>query len=201
MMRGSCTLIAAVLFTAATARAQPAPDVPPQPQGPEPGTPSNGPAQPEPRPQPAPVPHAEPDFGDPYAPKPVPPKKPEAPLPPIFMPEVLTTPTGWLLPAAVLYSKTSLDTGGGVTSDTRVGLGDVVDADESTGRCMLGVCQDAHRDRTPTWSGLPGKSDVHLEVGVTAVGQHAVDRSMQRRSVRVDDGRHLCGEGAADAHP
>ena len=43
------------------------------------------------------------------------------------MPEVLTTPTGWLLPAAVLYSKFSLDTGGGVTSDTRVGLGDVAE--------------------------------------------------------------------------
>lgn len=43
------------------------------------------------------------------------------------MPEALTTPTGWLLPAAVLYSKLALDTGGGVTSDTRVGLGDVAE--------------------------------------------------------------------------
>jgi hypothetical protein len=48
-------------------------------------------------------------------------------LPPVYMPEVLTTPTGWLLPAAVLYSKTSIDTGGGVSSDTRVGLGDVAE--------------------------------------------------------------------------
>jgi hypothetical protein len=47
--------------------------------------------------------------------------------PPINFPEVLQTPTGWLLPAAVLYSKTALDTGGGVTSDNRVGLGDVAE--------------------------------------------------------------------------
>ena len=44
------------------------------------------------------------------------------------MPEVLTTPTGWLLPAAVLYSRTAIDTGGGVSSsDNRVGLGDVAE--------------------------------------------------------------------------
>jgi hypothetical protein len=47
--------------------------------------------------------------------------------PPIDFPEVLTTPTGWLLPAAVLYSKNAVDTGGGITSDTRVGLGDVAE--------------------------------------------------------------------------
>lgn len=62
---------------------------------------------------------------DPYA-GPPPPKR-LRPEHAIDMPEVLTTPTGWLLPAAVLYSKTSLDTGGGVTSDTRVGLGDVAE--------------------------------------------------------------------------
>ena len=47
--------------------------------------------------------------------------------PHVDMPEVLTTPTGWLLPAAVLYSRTSLDTGGGFSSDNRVGLGDVAE--------------------------------------------------------------------------
>jgi hypothetical protein len=40
---------------------------------------------------------------------------------------VLTTPSGWLLPAGVLYSRNSVDTGGGVTSDNRVGLGDVAE--------------------------------------------------------------------------
>ncbi|HSR97336.1 MAG TPA: hypothetical protein VLM79_09820 [Kofleriaceae bacterium] len=52
---------------------------------------------------------------------------PPTPRQPIDFPEVLTTPTGWLLPAAVLYSKNAVDTGGGVTSDTRVGLGDVAE--------------------------------------------------------------------------
>jgi hypothetical protein len=74
-----------------------------------------------------PQPQTPPDFGDPYAPvKPIA-EAPRKPLRPIYMPEVLTTPTGFLLPAAVLYSKTSLDTGGGVSTDTRVGLGDVAE--------------------------------------------------------------------------
>ncbi|MDX2091108.1 MAG: hypothetical protein SFX73_24825 [Kofleriaceae bacterium] len=65
---------------------------------------------------------------DPYAtPSNTPPPRKKIPRPMIDMPEVLGTPTGWLLPAAVLYSRTSLDTGGGVTSDTRVGLGDVAE--------------------------------------------------------------------------
>src|SRR4029077_14587384 len=63
---------------------------------------------------------------DPYA-KPEPPKKPRPKDPHVDMPEVLTTPTGWLLPAAVLYSRTSIDTGGGLSSDARVGLGDVAE--------------------------------------------------------------------------
>ena len=48
------------------------------------------------------------------------------------MPQVWTTPTGWLLPAAVLYSRTGVDTGGGVQSDQRVGLGDVAEFGVST---------------------------------------------------------------------
>jgi hypothetical protein len=68
------------------------------------------------RAQPAPPPSSRP--ADPYV---------ASPRPPIDFPEVLTTPTGWLLPAAVLYSKNALDTGGGVTSDNRVGLGDVAE--------------------------------------------------------------------------
>jgi hypothetical protein len=60
---------------------------------------------------------------DPYAPKP----RRAVNRAPIDFPEVLRTPTGWLLGAGVLYSKTSLDTGGGVTSDNRVGLGHVAE--------------------------------------------------------------------------
>lgn len=130
-------ILAAVVTTTAIARAQP-------PQDPGPGVPpadpgagsdqqigSDGDEPPAPRPPPIDPPLTGDDLGptDPYAP---PPTIPELPRKkrhhgPIKMPEVLTTPTGWLLPAAVLYSRTSLDTGGGVTSDTRVGLGDVAE--------------------------------------------------------------------------
>lgn len=66
---------------------------------------------------------------DPYAEPAAPPKpmKKRPPDPKIDMPEALTIPTGWLLPAAVLYARTSLDTGGGATADARVGLGDVAE--------------------------------------------------------------------------
>jgi hypothetical protein len=92
-------IVVTVLGVGAHARAQPAP-----------------PASTAPAPPPSTAP------ADPYGQAP----GPRAPdRPPIDFPEVLTTPTGWLLPAAVLYSKNALDTGGGVTSDTRFGLGDV----------------------------------------------------------------------------
>jgi hypothetical protein len=71
-------------------------------------------------PQPAPSPYE--DATPP--PKPKPPRKPD---PKVDLPQLITTPTGWLLPAAVLYSRTGLDTGGGFTSDQRVGLGDVAE--------------------------------------------------------------------------
>jgi hypothetical protein len=45
----------------------------------------------------------------------------------VDLPEVLTTPTGFLLPAGILYSKSALDTGGGASSDLRLGLGDVAE--------------------------------------------------------------------------
>jgi hypothetical protein len=134
-MKRLTVILASVLVTAAIARAQPVPDVPIPPDtgsgsgsgsdtggasggGSGSGSGSGSAARPigggeDPKPN------------DPYAPPPAP--KPQKPLPPLYMPEVLTTPTGWLLPAAVLYSKTSIDTGGGVTSDTRVGLGEVAE--------------------------------------------------------------------------
>jgi hypothetical protein len=67
----------------------------------------------------------------PAAPAP-PPKPARPPDPRVAMPQVWTTPTGWLLPAAVLYSRTGVDTGGGVQSDQRVGLGDVAEFGVST---------------------------------------------------------------------
>jgi len=110
--------VGAGLVTAAIAHGQPLPDVPIPPDNS-----GSGSAQPPPPPPPQPggteTPAPPETPTDPYAP--LPPPKPKKPLPPLYMPEVLTTPTGFLLPAAVLYSKTSIDTGGGVTSDTRVG--------------------------------------------------------------------------------
>jgi hypothetical protein len=124
-MKRVLVVLASVTLTGKIARAQPVPDLPPD--GGEDtvqtpisgGTPTSTPATPAPKVDSGDQP------SDPYAP--LPPPKPEKPLPPINMPEVLTTPTGWLLPAAVLYSRTSLDTGGGVTSDHRFGLGDVAE--------------------------------------------------------------------------
>jgi hypothetical protein len=124
-------IIATVLATAAIARAQPQPGDPAQPGGDTGGSGAQIGSNAPPPPPPVDPPLTNGDIGpDPYAPTtgiPELPKRKALPHGPIGMPEVLTTPTGWLLPAAVLYSRTSLDTGGGVTSDTRVGLGDVAE--------------------------------------------------------------------------
>ncbi len=126
-MKRVTVILATVLVTAAIARAQPVPDVPlPPDTGSNPG--SNGSDTGSDKTDTTATPPPNGDVigpTDPYPP--TPPPKPRKPLPAIYMPEVLTTPTGWLLPAAVLYSKTSIDTGGGVSSDTRVGLGDVAE--------------------------------------------------------------------------
>ncbi|HEU0030201.1 MAG TPA: hypothetical protein VFQ53_06205 [Kofleriaceae bacterium] len=130
-MKRVTVILASVAVTGAIARAQPVPDVPLPPDPNAPPAPDD--KKPDPNagsatplgPSPAPDTTEPATPTDPYTP--AAPPKPAKPLPPIYMPEVLTTPTGFLLPAAVLYSKTSLDTGGGVTSDTRVGLGDVAE--------------------------------------------------------------------------
>jgi hypothetical protein len=121
-MKRVLVVLASVTLTGTIARAQPVPDLPPDGSDPIPAEPPPKPGVPTTPPR---VDRGSDQPTDPYAP--LPPPKPEKPLPPIYMPEVLTTPTGWLLPAAVLYSRTSLDTGGGVTSDHRFGLGDVAE--------------------------------------------------------------------------
>ncbi len=130
---------AVITVTAATARAQPVPDVPLPPDDPPVG---DGDTKDDPPPIPKddttpPTPVTPADPVDPYPAPPAPkPKKKRAPLGKYCqweergtecMPEVLTTPTGWLLPGAMLYSRTGLDTGGGVSSDSRVGLGEVAE--------------------------------------------------------------------------
>jgi hypothetical protein len=129
-------VITSAMATAIRAHAQPIPEVPIPPDSPPEGEP------------PAPEPVASTGTPAPVTVDPYTPPVPRPALPPIDLPEVLTTPTGWLLPAAVLYSKTSLDTGGGVTADLRVGLGDVAEFGLAT--------IDSVRDRT----GDPGDDGV-----------------------------------------
>jgi hypothetical protein len=116
MKQANAVILATVLVTAVLARAQPAPDEPATGAGsaepPERVAPTTGSATAAPEP-------------GPLAGKTAPP--PKVVRPPIDFPELLRSPTGWLLPAAALYSTTSVDTGGGVSSDYRVGLGDVAE--------------------------------------------------------------------------
>jgi hypothetical protein len=128
MKQANGVILATVLATGAVAHAQPAR---PQPRDPAPGG-SVDALIPPPPPSSAPGPATPDDPGpligqiDPPI-APMPRKPPARKRPAIDFPEVLTTPTGWLLPAGVLYSKSAVDTGGGVTSDNRVGLGDVAE--------------------------------------------------------------------------
>src|SRR5262249_36980899 len=149
MKQAYVAILATVLITGALARAQPAP-VEPRPGGTNPAPAGSG-TPPTTPPLPGGSPNAP---ADPYAPaKPSRPAPP--PRPPIDFPEVLNTPTGWLLPAAVLYSKNALDTGGGITSDTRVGLGDVAEFGVAT--------TDQVRERT-----LAGDKPERIQPYVTA---------------------------------
>ena len=53
------------------------------------------------------------------------PKTPPPPFPKMSAPQLLSVPTAHLLPAAVVYSTASVDTGGSLGGSLRVGLGDV----------------------------------------------------------------------------
>jgi len=133
MKHASNAILAAVLGTAAIARAQPPPDDRPKPDGasgdprgaaPGPQSPPGAdPVQPG---QPAQV-VTRPDGSVELIPGPPPPAARPPRAHKMRFPEVLNTPTGWLLPAGVLYSRNRIDTGGGVSSDSRVGLGDVAE--------------------------------------------------------------------------
>jgi hypothetical protein len=137
----ACLGLAAALALPGVARAQPAGDTPP-PDGPPPDSPPPDDTTPPPGDGTVPLPgdvttptgppdgtDVLPAYGDPA---PVPPTEPELPrkrrdraIP--DLPQVLTAPTGRMLPAAYIYSRSSVDTGGGLASDLRVGLGDVAE--------------------------------------------------------------------------
>jgi hypothetical protein len=128
MKHASNAILAAVLGTAAIARAQPAPDDRPRPDGPA-GDPRAAPDPQRPSgadPGPPGPPVTRPDGSVEVIPGPPPTVRPPR-VHKMRFPEVLNTPTGWLLPAGVLYSRNRIDTGGGVSSDSRVGLGDVAE--------------------------------------------------------------------------
>src|SRR5215510_11237386 len=132
MKQATGVIVATVLGTAAIARAQPAPAGPPTPYDPPAAPDSGRPASPSPTSPPPPSPPRSPDDPGPLLSGQVDPQHDVPPAKPIVhkplrFPVLLTTPTGWLLPAGVLYSRNAVDTGGGVTSDNRVGLGDVAE--------------------------------------------------------------------------
>jgi hypothetical protein len=155
-MKPTAVVLAGLVAGTAIARAQPAPS------SPDPAPPDPGPLQPAPEPVgsnpdappatdiPGPLLGGQVDPGNPTMPR-----KIKPPRPAIDFPEVLTTPTGWLLPAAVLYSRSAVDTGGGVTSDNRVGLGDVAEFGVAT--------TDQVRERD-----LPGDKPDRIQPYVTA---------------------------------
>ncbi|HEY1555801.1 MAG TPA: hypothetical protein VGF94_13275 [Kofleriaceae bacterium] len=121
-------IVALVAGLAATADAQPSDPygqngAPPPAQAPPQPTSPPAPPPPPPPPQQPPAVGGEPEAAEP-PPKPVKPRKPD---PHVDLPNLISSPTGWLLPAAVVYSRTGLDTGGGFVSDNRVGLGDVAE--------------------------------------------------------------------------
>jgi hypothetical protein len=124
--------LAAAIALTGVAGAQPADTPPPDgaPPDPVPDPPPDGtgtapPDDPPPVVTPPPPPEAVPVS--PY--EPTPPPKPkvrrERKIP--DLPQILTAPTGRMLPAAHIYSRSSVDTGGGLASELRVGLGDVAE--------------------------------------------------------------------------
>src|SRR5262249_1653043 len=116
--------------------------------------------------------------------------KPEPPRPPdpdIAMPQLIGAPTGFLLPAAVLYSRTRLDTSGGFVTDERVGLGDVAEFGIST-------LDDVRAKNAMTDSPSPIQPYVaaNFRMGVTEDrlfdGQPGVVLGFRKSFSRPDDG-------------
>src|SRR5687767_13623713 len=97
--------------------AEPPPQPPPEPEPVVPGAPP-GPAEPLPVER-APEPLVTPD--------PLPPGPPAIAVSPTVHPEMFRAPTGRLLPAGHIYTRAGVDTGGGLSSGLRVGLGDVAE--------------------------------------------------------------------------
>lgn len=106
---------------AAAQPAEPLPDQPPEPPADQPADPWAAPEAPPPD-EAEPLPPRQPEpLGGGFQ-RPVPRPQREIDLPVMF-----NAPTGHLLPAGVIMGTIGLDTGGGFSSDARIGLGDVAE--------------------------------------------------------------------------
>jgi len=120
MRRETIGIITAVVLgfgLAGAARGQPAEPAPPDPDADADDDDAATPAGAV-----APVEPATPES--PYQPAPPPVVEPPEP---VVQPELFRAPTGRLLPAGHIYSRSGVDTGGGLSSGLRVGLGDVAE--------------------------------------------------------------------------
>ncbi len=115
-----------------------------------------------------------------------PPPAAKKPDPSINMPELLRSPTGWLLPAAVLYSKTAIDTGGGVSSTARVGLGDVAEFGVTTTDDVRGATKLPTDNRIQPYA----LATFRMGVGENRLfqGQPAIALGFDKSFERDDDG-------------
>ncbi len=123
-------VLATTMFAIASAHAQTPPEQPggeAQPADPyaEPAPPPEGPQPPPPAADPPPTPPAE-ALPAPSEPAPLAIDKP-VDHPALLLPRVFNAPTARILPGAVFFSSTGIDTSGGFSSDMRVGLGDVAE--------------------------------------------------------------------------
>jgi hypothetical protein len=159
------TITALVLAIVGTVRAQPGEPIEPPPNGDE----GSGSADTPPPPPDAgaqlgvPQHQDEPPPGGPsqvphVAPKPPPP--PEPPHPPVE-PQVLVAPSARLVPAGVVYWRSGVDTSGGLSSDARVGLGDVAEFGVALTDLVRG---SATADSTP--ERIDGYVDAIFKMGV-----------------------------------
>ena len=191
--------ILVLILLIAPAHAQPADPVPvpvpdpvpvpvpvpvPDPAPPPPAEPAPDPyAAPDPAPDPVPVPQPALDPPDPAPPPP----PPEPPPPPIALPEILAAPSARLLPAAMIYSRSSLDTSGGFGSDLRVGLGDVAEFGVATTDLVRRrLTADADPERI--WPYLTATFKMGVAEDRTFAGQPALALGFRKSFERSHEG-------------
>jgi len=157
----------------ADADADPDPDADPDADAPSPD-----PATRAPSPDPAtrtPSPDPDPDA------------EPAEPIPPIVYPLLFASPTGRLLPAGMIYSSTGIDTGGGLSSELRVGLGRVAEFGIGTTDLFRSRVGDANPDRIQPYFIATFK--MGIEEHLLFRHQPALALGFRKSFVREDEGR------------